>query len=116
YVGHNDIVHTGGNPLENLRPQVIYNALRLPEIDSNNDIAVVEDSTEVTYDTKKNKELEQPDYVIDVIHRTKGEWFLGRKVVFDRTNLTVHQQIIYDADGSVATEATYQAYHDYNGV
>src|ERR1700744_4270264 len=37
YIGHNDVVKTGGNPLENLRPQVIYNALFLPEIDPNND-------------------------------------------------------------------------------
>ncbi len=116
YVGHNYIVHPGGNPLEDLRPQVIYNALLLPEIDSNNDIAVVEDGTEIIYDTKKKKELEQPDYVIDIIHRSGNDWYLARKVVFDRTNLSVHQQLIYDQSGSVVTEATYQAYHDYNGV
>lgn len=116
YVGHNDIVHPGGNPLEDLRPQVIYNALLLPEIDPNNDIPVVEDGTEIIYDTKKRKELEQPDYVIDIIHRSGKDWYLARKVVFDRTNLSVHQQLIYDQAGSVVTEATYQAYHDYNGV
>jgi hypothetical protein len=116
YVGHNNVVRTGGNPLENLRPQVIYNALLLPEIDPNNDIAVIEAGMEIIYDTKKNKELQQPDYIIDVIHRTNNEWHLARKIVFDRTNLTVHQQTIYDQDGSVVTEATYQAYHDYNGI
>jgi hypothetical protein len=116
YVGHNDIVHPGGNPLEDLRPQVIYNALLLPEIDPNNDIPVVEDGTEIIYDTKKKKELEQPDYVIDIIHRSGKDWYLARKVIFDRTNLSVHQQLIYDQSGSIVTEATYQAYHDYNGV
>lgn len=116
YVGHNNVVNPGGNPLENLRPQVIYNALLLPEIDSSNDIAVMEDGMEIIYDTKRKKELQQPDYVIDVIHRTNSGWYLARKIVFDRTNLTVHQQTIYDHDGSIATEATYQAYHDYNGI
>jgi hypothetical protein len=116
YVGHNDVVHPGGNPLENLRPQVIYNALLLPDIDPNNDIAVLEESIETIYDPKKKKELEQPDYVIDVIHRSGNEWYLARKVVFDRTNLSVHQQIIYDPSGAVATEATYQVYHDYEGI
>ncbi len=116
YVGHNAVVHPGSNPLENLRPQVIYSALLLPEIDSSNDIAVMEDGTEIIYDTKKKKELQQPDYIIDVIHRANNGWYLARKVIFDRTNLTVHQQTIYDQDGSIATEATYQAYHDYNGI
>ena len=27
-----------------------------------------------------------------------------------------HQQLIYDENGAVATEATYQVYQDYNGV
>jgi hypothetical protein len=116
YVGHNDVVHPDGNPLENLRPQVIYNALLLPEIDPVTDIPVVEDGTEVIYDIKKKKELEQPDYVIDIIHRTGNDWSLARKVIFDRTNLTVHQQIIYDQNGSIVTQATYQAYQEYNGV
>lgn len=116
YVGHNSVARTAGNPLENLRPQVIYNALLLPEIDAKNDIAVIEDGMETIYDTKKKKELQQPAYVIEVIHRNNNDWYLARKIVFDRTNLTVHQQIIYDQDGSVVTEATYQAYHDYNGI
>jgi len=116
YVGHNDVVHPTGNALENLRPQVIYNALLLPDIDPQNDIAVLEDSTEVIYDAKKKKNLEQPDYVIDLIHRAGNDWYLSRKIIFDRTNLVPHQQIIYDPKGAVATEATYQVYQDYNGV
>jgi hypothetical protein len=116
YVGHNDVTRPGGNPLENLRPQVIYNALLLPDIDPHNDIAVLEDGTEMIYDTKAKKQLEQPDYVINIIHRSGNDWYLARKIAFDRTNLVVHQQVIYDQSGSVATEATYQAYHDYNGV
>jgi len=116
YVGHNDVQNKGGNPLENLRPQVIYNALLLPEINPDNDIPVLEESTEIIYDTKKKKELEQPDYVIDIIHRSGKDWFLARKVIFDRTNLVPHQQIIYDQTGSVVTVATYQVYHDYNGA
>jgi len=116
YIGHNDVVHPAANPLENLRPQVIYNALLLPEIDPRNDIAVLEDSTEIIYDAKSKKNLEQPDYVIDIIHRMGDDWYLSRKVVFDRTNLVPHQQIIYDRKGSITTDATYQVYQDYNGV
>jgi outer membrane lipoprotein-sorting protein len=116
YIGHNNIVHPGGNTLESLRPQVIYSALLLPDMDPDNDIAVLEDSKEDIYDAKKKRILEQPNYVIDVIHHAGGDWYLARKVVFDRTNLTVHEQIIYNPDGAISTEATYQVYQDYNGV
>src|ERR1700733_12548223 len=116
YVGHNDVVNPAANPLENLRPQVIYNALLLPEIDPKTDIAVLEKSTEMIYDAKKKKELQQPDYVIDVIRRAGDDWYLSREILFDRANLVPHRQVIYDQQGNVATEATYQVYKDYNGI
>jgi len=116
YVGHNDVVFPDANPLENLRPQVIYNALLLPEIDPQKDIAVLEDSTEIIYDPKKKKNLEQPDYVIDILERAADQWYLSRKIIFDRTNLVPHQQIIYNQSGAITTEATYQVYKDYDGV
>ncbi|HZP21808.1 MAG TPA: DUF4292 domain-containing protein [Terriglobales bacterium] len=116
YVGHNEVVHPGGNPLENLRPQVIYNALLLPDIDPQTDIPVLEQSTEIIFDAKKKRNLEQPDYVIDLIHHAGEGWYLARKIIFNRANLTVHKQIIYDQQGEIATEATYQVYQDYNGV
>ena len=115
YVGHNDVVHPGGNPLEDIRPQVIYNALLLPEINPG-DITVLEQSTEIIYDKNKKRELEQPDYVLDLIQRDGNDWYLTRKIVFDRTNLMVHQQIMYDHKGLVSTQATYQVYQSYNGV
>ncbi|MGC2109998.1 MAG: DUF4292 domain-containing protein [Candidatus Korobacteraceae bacterium] len=116
YVGHNDVTHPVANPLENLRPQVIYNALLLPEIDPKNEIAVLEKSTEVIYDAKKKKELQQPDYIIDVIRHSGDDWYLSREIVFDRTTLVPHHQVIYDQQGNIVTDATYQVYQDYNGV
>jgi len=116
YVGHNNVVQPGGSTLESLRPQVIYSALLLPDLNPKDDISVLEDSEEIIYDPKRKRTLEQPDYVIDVIHHGEDDWYLARKIVFDRTNLTVHQQIIFDRNGAVATEATYQVYQDYNGV
>ena len=116
YVGSDQVVHPAANTLENLRPQVIYNALLLPDIDPQNDIAVLEDSTEVIYDSKKKKNLEQPDYVIDVIHHDPDDWYLARKIVFNRTNLVPDHQIIYDKSGVITTDVTYQVYQDYNGI
>lgn len=117
YVGTNEVVHPSANPLENLRPQVIYDALLLPDINPQSDIAVLEDSTEIIYDRKKKKNLEQPDYVIQIIHHAgDNNWYLARKIVFDRTTLLPHQQLVYNQNGAVATSAIYQVYQEYNGV
>ncbi len=40
--GSNQLTKISGNPLENLRPQVIYEALLMPAIDPDNEIAVIE--------------------------------------------------------------------------
>ncbi|MFZ0315225.1 MAG: hypothetical protein WAL85_21175 [Candidatus Korobacteraceae bacterium] len=116
YVGHNNVAHPAGNSLENLRPQVIYTALLLPAIDPKTEIAVLEDSSEIIYDARKKKNLEQPDYVIDVLQHQGDDWYLARKIVFDRTTLVPHEQIIFSQQGALVTDAIYQVYQDYNGV
>ncbi len=116
YVGHNNVAHPTGSSLEDLRPEVIYTALLVPAIDPKTDIAVLEDSSELIYDVKKRKNLEQPDYVIDVIRREGGDWYLARKIIFDRTTLVPHEQVIFNRQGAVVTDAIYQVYQDYNGV
>ena len=58
----------------------------------------------------------QPNYVLDVIHKYDDAWRLARKVVFDRTNLVPHRQIVFDDKGNPVTDASYQFFKDYNGV
>jgi len=116
YVGSAEVTKPSSNALENLRPQVIYSALFLPQIDSNDEIAVMENDTENVMDAKTKRLVEQPDYVIDIIRRSGNDWYVARKIVFDRVNLVPHHQIIYDSRGELATEATYQVYKDYDGV
>ena len=116
YIGSAEVTKPSSNSLENLRPQVIYNALLLPQIEGKDEISVLEDGTETVVDKKTKKLVEQPDYVIDVIRRSGDDWYLWRKIVFERVDLVPHRQIIYDNKGEIATEATYQVYKDYNGV
>jgi outer membrane lipoprotein-sorting protein len=102
-------------PLENLRPQHIYDALLLREINKN-DIAVMEPGFELVRDAK-GRELELPDYEISVIgKRDDGTYYLARKIVFGRNDLLPHRQVVYDESGNVATDTTYEGYKDYNGV
>jgi hypothetical protein len=116
YVGSSEVTRPSSNPLENLRPQIIYNALFLPQLDGNDEIAVVENDTETVVDQKTKKLAEQPDYVIDIIRRSGNDWYIARKIIIERVHLKPHRQIIFDAKGDVVTQATYQVYTDYNGV
>lgn len=117
-IGSNQVSAPSPNPLENLRPQVIYDALLLREIDPKNEVAVLENSVENVSDTKSKRTLEQPNYIIDVIRRdaSNGQWYLSRKIYFNRADLTPNRQVVYDLDGDIATDATYGTLQTYDGI
>ena len=99
-IGRNDIeTHNPQQPMENLRPQHIYEALILREIDPQSEIAVMQNSFEIVTDAK-NHHVQQADYEIEVIRKGERGWFLSRKIVFSRTDLLPHRQFIYDQDGN----------------
>jgi hypothetical protein len=114
-IGRNDIEsHNTQQPLENLRPQIIYNALLLQVIDPESELAVLENDTEKVSDPKGHW-FEQADYVIDVVRKQGASYFLSRKVIFSRTDLLPDRELTYDENGDVATETIYEKYQDYNG-
>ncbi len=115
-VGRPDVTQPSKNALENLRPQVIYDALLLRSVDPQNELAVLENGEEVYTEPKSKREVASPTYVMDVIHRGEHGWYLARKVVFSRADLLPHRQMIYDTTGNLVTEATYDSYKDFNGV
>ncbi|HMK21605.1 MAG TPA: hypothetical protein VK466_04685 [Terriglobales bacterium] len=102
-------------PLENMRPQNFYEALLIREIDPEKEIAVLENGVETVLDAKRHL-VEQPDYEILVVRRGKAAWFLSRKIVFSRTDLEPHRQIIYDEQGDVVTDVKYGEYQEYDGI
>ena len=115
-VGRNDVQTTNpARPLENLRPQHIYDALLLRRIDPQNEIAVLENDTELVTEAKSHK-ISRADYVIDVIRKEKQGWVLSRKIVFSRTDLLPHRQLLYDDQGNVTTNAVYEKYKEENGI
>jgi hypothetical protein len=116
YIGHNQVIRDSTNPLDTVRPQSIYDALLLQAVDPQNEVAVLESSTEMVVDKQTHKLVQQPNYVLDVIRRTDQGWILARKVVFDRTNLRPHRQIMFDALGNPTTDASYQVFKDYDGI
>jgi outer membrane lipoprotein-sorting protein len=114
-VGHNEIVRPSPQPLENLRPQHISDALLLRAIDPQNEIAVLENGFETVTDAKGHR-VQQPDYEIEVIRKGSQGWFLSRKIIFSRTDLLPHRQLIYDEHGNLVTDARYEDFKDYDGI
>lgn len=116
-VGRNDIIKANpAQPLESIRPQHIYDALLLHEIDPQSEVAVIESSTEQVTDPKTHKPVEQGNYILDVIRRDQQGSYMARKIFFDRVELTPYRQVVYDRLGNIATIADYSDFHDYSGI
>lgn len=115
-IGRNDVVIP--NPtqaFENVRPQHIYDALLLRQIDPQTEIAVMENDTKVVNEAK-NRQVTRGDYIIDVVRKTDGGWLLSRKIIFNRADLLPSRQLLYDDQGNVITNARYGKYKDDKGM
>jgi len=115
-VGENKkITASSDQPMENIRPQDIYEALLIRHIDPNSEIAVMENGYETLHDAKGHRVL-QDDYELTIIKKAGDGWILSRKIIFGRTDLKPHRQFIYSDDGKVATDAHYAEYKDFDGL
>jgi outer membrane lipoprotein-sorting protein len=117
YIGSNSVVKPSTNPLENLRPQHIYDSLLLHPIDPEHDIAVLEQGDRTVQDPKTKKDVLEPVYNVDVISRAENNgWYLSRKLTFSRTDLMHIRQRVYERNGYLATDATYFDFKNYSGL
>jgi hypothetical protein len=113
--------------LENLRPQIILDALLFRAVQAD-EIAVLEARVqEVAEENSKaqnpkaqnsKRGLAQPNYILDVIGKdtASGQWHLSRKVYFNRANLLPYRQLVFDTRGDVATDAHYSDFKDFQGI
>src|ERR1051326_6232948 len=103
-------------PMENLRPQHISDALLLKPIDTEKEIAVLEHTTEIVKDPKTHKDAEQDAYTVVVIDKDESGYYLAHKILFSRTDLLPHEQYIYDRQGRLATYAHYENFANHGGI
>jgi hypothetical protein len=102
-------------PMENIRPQNIFDALLIQRVDPETELAVLDDNGyEIFHDAKGHRIL-QPDYELLIITLGKNPR-LARKVVFGRTELKPHRQYIYGPDGKLVSDSRYANYKDYDGA
>jgi hypothetical protein len=114
--GDNDLARPSVEPLEQLRPQIIYDALLLQAIDLRNELAVLEAGEHNAIDPETRKMALRSDYTLNIIKQNGREWYLSRKVVFDRTDLQPHRQLFYDEHGAIVTDVHYDEYREFNDV
>jgi uncharacterized protein DUF4292 len=115
-VGRNDVhTHETNQAMESIRPQEIYDALLIRPVDPANEIAILENGTQILHDAKGHRVL-QDDYELIVIRKQENGWFLARKIVFSRTDLQPHEQFIYNQQAMLVTDAKYANYKEYDAI
>jgi outer membrane lipoprotein-sorting protein len=115
--GNATVTKLSKNSLENLRPQVIYEALLMPPIDEKAEIAVMEEGVQQVVDPKTHKMVPQPNYHLLVLqHGADGNWHLDRKIYFNRADLQPYRQTFYNDAGAVMTDAVYSQPKTFEGV
>jgi hypothetical protein len=125
-IGPSEVIKPSPNTLENLRPQIIMDAILFRAVQAD-EIAVLEArAREVVEETKEEKakdenskrKILQPNYVLDVIGKDlgSGQWYLSRKIYFNRSILLPYRQLVFDKRGDIATDAHYSDYKEFQGI
>ncbi|HUY80728.1 MAG TPA: hypothetical protein VMU92_03310 [Acidobacteriaceae bacterium] len=108
FEGPNTVTTPSRNTLENFRPNVFSDSLLINCIGPDDLVALTSDTN--TKINPKTKQLEiQPDYVLSVLRRrgNSNELIPERVIHFSRIDLRPYEEDIYDAKGSIQTEAVY---------
>ena len=106
-VGKNEIEQPSPNKLENLRPQHFLDAMMVHPIDLKSEKVLLMNLTDE----------DNAFYIIPVVHENgNGQLQLSRSVWFNRYNLTIARQFIFDANGNILTDARYSDWKTYDNV
>jgi outer membrane lipoprotein-sorting protein len=105
--GRNEIVAPSKNKLENLRPEHILDALLVRPVDSTHFKLLLENLTDE----------DAASYILHEIRETPdGQLHLQRTIWFNRVNLQLSRQLIFDSDGSILSDARYSQWKPYDNV
>ena len=108
FEGSNAVTKKSSNSLENFRPSVFADSLLVGCI-SPDDLVTLTSETRTELDAKSKQPTIQPDYDLTVVRR-KGntqELIPERVIHFNRTDLQLYQEDMYDAKGTIQTTAIY---------
>ena len=105
--GRNEITEPSKNKLENLRPQHFQDALIVRPIDTARDKLLMENYTD-------------EDNAFYILHEVRedpaGQLQLHRTIWFNRLDLELARQLIFDDNGNILTDARYSQWKAYDNV
>jgi hypothetical protein len=116
-VGSNHVGKPSADPIWNLRPQPIMDALLIKAINPETETPILQQGMEIVKDPKTHKDVQQPNYEVLVITKDKAGSWLSRKIVFSRTDLLPHEQVLYEREqAQIVTRARYENIVDRDGI
>jgi hypothetical protein len=104
--GPKDVIQPSANKLENLRPDHFLDALLVKPIDTATEKVALENLTDE----------DQAAYILLVLHQTAGQLHLDRSIWFNRSNLHIERQLIFDDAGNILTDARYTEWKVWDNV
>jgi len=99
FTGKNKIDTSSPKKLENIRPQHVFDALVVHPLDAG-ERAVLENHTDEA----------EASYIVHILRGGGNNLKLDRNLWFERVNLRLHRQVIFDNHGDIVTDARYDDY------
>ncbi len=112
--GTNVVTKPSKNGLENLRPPVFLDSMLLPGVKDEDYVSLTESSRVVQPATKHQDAIDEPDYDLMISKLVEGHVLRPARVIhISRVTMLPFQQDIYDEQGRVVTQATYDKYQKF---
>ncbi|HEY2039954.1 MAG TPA: hypothetical protein VGG95_09840 [Edaphobacter sp.] len=116
-VGSNTVTTKSKNGLENLRPDVFFDAMFIQGPEEAQIISMTTDIRVIESGKKKKDLIEEPAYSVQILAKPEGQTVRTLRVVhINSIDLLPYQQDIYDTDGQVVTKAHYSNYQYYGNT
>jgi hypothetical protein len=116
-IGSDVVTDSAQKGLEALRPGISLDSLLIHGMQPDEIVSMTQDSRVVENPKKRKDLIQDPDYDIEFLSQPQGQIARTLHVVhIDRVNLLPWRQDIYNAEGKVATIATYSNYEKFGDI